>query len=222
MELARIHSIDTDYEFFTREDLKGLLGWKLGTDSVEITCGCTSTLGFGDFVGSLRITQKGDLSVVCNCFPGACKKGPMAPIIFQKHAQNNRRKWKDSIWVTMSDKSGYTKKVPICNTVLLRYYKPKGSNGIHRFNFHRDEFVRCTGCGKERRFKIRNGDEYGVYCYAMKNPNWVCADFVQSELNCEMEEERASRKVLRGCPKLINCEGCLSCVCTGCDMCLFA
>ena len=34
--------------------------------------------------------------------------------------------------------------------------------------------------------------------------------------------KKKGRKVLRGCPKIINCEGCLSCVCTGCDMCLFA
>ena len=218
--LHSTHS-NTTTEFFTNEDLKDLLEWKLENDYLDITCGCTSTLGFGDFVGTLRITQQGDLSVVCDCIPGACKEGPMAPTIFQKHARNNRRKWKDSIWVTaIIDKSGYTKKVPLCNTLLLRYYRPKGDNAD--INFHRDEFVRCTVCGKERRFKIRSRDEYRVYCCAVKNPNWVCKDFVHSELNCETKEERASRKVSRRCPKVTKCEGCSSCVCTGCDMCLFA
>ncbi|GLJ08688.1 hypothetical protein SUGI_0093750 [Cryptomeria japonica] len=206
-------------EFFSREDLKGLLGWKLQTGFLEITCGCTSTMGFGDFVGSLRITQQGELSVVCNCLPGACKKGPMPPIIFQKHAHNDHKTWKDSIWVTqIFQTSKYTVKVPLCNTVLLRYYY--ANRRVHHVNFHRDEFLRCSACGKERRFKLRSKQECGAYCCAVKNPNWVCADFVQSELNCEMEEERASRKVFRGCPKLINCEGCLSCVCTGCDLCM--
>ena len=50
---------NTTTEFFTNEDLKDLLGWKLGNYFVEITCGCPSSLGFGDF-----------LSVVCHCFPG--------------------------------------------------------------------------------------------------------------------------------------------------------
>ena len=45
------------------------------------------------------------------------------------------------------------------------------------------------GCGKERRFKIRSRDEYRVYCCAVKNPNWVCKDFVHSELNCETTED---------------------------------
>ena len=134
MEEAKFTLHSTTSEFFTRQDLKDLLGWKLGNDFFEITCGCTSTLGFGDFVGSLRITQQGDISVVCNCFPGACKKGPMAPIIFQKHARNNHKSWKDSIWVTqIFQTSKYSIKVPLCNTVLLRYYY--ANRKVHHFNF---------------------------------------------------------------------------------------
>lgn len=40
-------------------------------------------------------------------------------------------------------------------------------------------------------------------------------------VSCEDDEERASRKVQRGCFRLTLCKGCTTCVCFGCEICRF-
>lgn len=41
---------------------------------------------------------------------------------------------------------------------------------------HRDEFVKCCKCRKERRFKRRNKEECRLYHDAMLNRRWECAN----------------------------------------------
>lgn len=67
-------------------------------------------------------------------------------------------------------------------TPLLKYYNQalKGANRSHRSQngrvCHRDEFVRCSMCNKERRFRLRNKDECRMYHDALADENWKCAD----------------------------------------------
>lgn len=41
-------------------------------------------------------------------------------------------------------------------------------------------------------------------------------------ITCDDEEERASRRVYRGCSRSPTCKGCTSCVCFGCEICRFS
>ncbi|KAK2651025.1 hypothetical protein Ddye_018514 [Dipteronia dyeriana] len=41
-------------------------------------------------------------------------------------------------------------------------------------------------------------------------------------ITCDDEEERASRRVYRGCTRSPTCKGCTSCVCFGCEICRFS
>lgn len=45
--------------------------------------------------------------------------------------------------------------------------------------------------------------------------------FFPTRVTCDDEEERASRKVLRGCSRAPSCTGCMKCVCFGCETCRF-
>lgn len=46
--------------------------------------------------------------------------------------------------------------------------------------------------------------------------------FLEYRITCDDEEERASRRVYRGCIRSPTCKGCTSCVCFGCDICRFS
>ncbi|RVW46365.1 Protein ULTRAPETALA 1 [Vitis vinifera] len=46
--------------------------------------------------------------------------------------------------------------------------------------------------------------------------------FLCFRITCEDEEERASRRVYRGCLRSPTCRGCTSCVCFGCEICRFS
>lgn len=46
--------------------------------------------------------------------------------------------------------------------------------------------------------------------------------FLEYRITCEDEEERASRRVYRGCIRSPTCKGCTSCVCFGCEICRFS
>ncbi|KAG5546320.1 hypothetical protein RHGRI_018482 [Rhododendron griersonianum] len=83
---------------------------------------------------------------------------------------------------------------------------------------HRDEFVLCSQCGKDRRFRLRTAEECRAFHDALAKVNWTCSD---TPITCEDPEERQSRKVRRGCPESARCSGCVSCVCVGCGMCRF-
>ncbi|ONK65967.1 uncharacterized protein A4U43_C06F2820 [Asparagus officinalis] len=176
---------------FKDDELSGISGVLKGEDFVEVTCGSTSRK-HGDAIGRLKIFESGVLEVKCECIQG-CEEGTMTPSEFEKHARHEevQRRWKTNIWVMLKGR-----KVALLNTSLLKYYnraeKASGSyKGRRARPFHRDELIPCVICKKKR------------------------------SLSCDDDEERGSRKVLRGCPRAPLCKGCTSCVCFGCHLCRF-
>ncbi|KAH9744022.1 protein ULTRAPETALA 1 [Citrus sinensis] len=148
----------------------------------------------------------------------------MTPGAFEKHSgRETARKWKNNVWVIANGE-----KVPLSKTVLLKYYNQasKHGNGSHRSHngrvCHRDEFVRCARCNKERRFRLRTKEECLIHHNALADKNWKCSDLPYDKITCDDEEERASRRVYRGCIRSPTCKGCTSCVCFGCDICRFS
>ncbi|KAJ4871106.1 Protein ULTRAPETALA 1 [Raphanus sativus] len=155
----------------------------------------------------------------------------LTPAAFEKHSgRETAKKWKNNVWVIVGGE-----KIPLSKTVLLKYYNEalKKCNRSNRRSqgtkvFHRDEFVGCIECGKERRFRLRSRDECRLHHNAMADPNWKCSDFPYDKIDgggritCEAEEERGSRKVYRGCTRSPTCKGCTSCVCFGCELCRFS
>ncbi|XP_021685111.2 protein ULTRAPETALA 1 isoform X1 [Hevea brasiliensis] len=223
---------------FSDEELREMSGVKRGGDYIEVTCGCTSHR-YGDAVGRLRVFISGDLEITCECTPGcneetqlclpSCQKilhfylYKLTPAAFEKHSgRETARKWKNNVWVIVNGE-----KVPLSKTVLLKYYSQasKNANGSHRSHngrvSHRDEFVRCSKCNKERRFRLRTKEECRIHHDALADANWKCADLPFDKITCDDDEERASRRVYRGCTRSPTCKGCTSCVCFGCEICRF-
>lgn len=102
----------------------------------------------------------------------------LTPAAFEKHSgKETPGKWKNNIWVILNGE-----KVPLLKTVLLKYYNQalKNGNGSQRSQngrlVHRDEFVRCTKCRKERRLRLRTKEECRVHHDALANSNWTCSD----------------------------------------------
>lgn len=102
----------------------------------------------------------------------------MTPGAFEKHSgRETARKWKNNVWVIANGE-----KVPLSKTVLLKYYNQasKHGNGSHRSHngrvCHRDEFVRCARCNKERRFRLRTKEECLIHHNALADKNWKCSD----------------------------------------------
>lgn len=102
----------------------------------------------------------------------------MTPAAFEKHSgRETARKWKNNVWVIANGE-----KVPLSKTVLLKYYNQasKHGNGSHRSHngrvCHRDEFVRCARCNKERRFRLRTKEECLIHHNALADKNWKCSD----------------------------------------------
>ncbi|XP_011622329.2 protein ULTRAPETALA 1 [Amborella trichopoda] len=206
---------------FGDEDLSEISGLRREREYIEVTCGCTS-FRYGDAAGKLRVFVRGDLEISCECTPG-CEEDKLTPSAFEKHAGRETRKWKNNIWVIMSGE-----KVPLAKTVLLKYYNEasRNGNGGHKTQngkpCHRDEFVRCTQCNKERRFRLRTKEECRIYHDVIADTHWKCADMKFSKITCDQDEERGSRKVYRGCSRSPTCRGCTSCVCFGCQLCRFS
>lgn len=104
--------------------------------------------------------------------------GKLTPAAFEKHsARETARKWKNNVWVILN-----CEKVPLSKTVLLKYYNQalKSANSSHRHNgrvFHRDEFIRCSSCNKERRFRLRTKEECRIHHDSLADANWKCCDF---------------------------------------------
>ncbi|KAI9185320.1 hypothetical protein LWI28_006178 [Acer negundo] len=98
----------------------------------------------------------------------------MTPYDFEKHSQRvGPQKWKDHIWVILNDE-----KVTPSKTCLIKYYK-HGSNEVStscrgKHNFHCDEFVTCSLCEKEHRFRLRTKEDCMIYHAADKK--WKCSD----------------------------------------------
>ncbi|PKU76891.1 protein ULTRAPETALA 1 isoform X1 [Dendrobium catenatum] len=204
---------------FTDEELNGITGVKKGEDFVEVTCGCTSPR-YGDAVGRLRVFASGKLEVACECCPG-CREDKLTPSAFEKHAgRENPRRWKYYVWVIVKGK-----KIPLLKTALLKYHEKVYGGSSYRGNkgkpCHRDEFVRCSICNKERRFRRQTKVDCRTYHDAVLDANWKCSDLPSDEYSCDDEEERASRRSIRGCSRTALCKGCTLCVCFGCEICRF-
>lgn len=106
--------------------------------------------------------------------------GKLTPEEFEKHSREKEggpRKWKSNIWVTIKGK-----KVPLWKSGLMRYYKHAsnegklGSSSRRRGTFHRDEFLLCSKCKKERRFRLRTKQECKAFHYASMIKKWKCSD----------------------------------------------
>lgn len=101
----------------------------------------------------------------------------LTPAAFEKHSgRETSRKWKNNVWIIANGE-----KVPLCKTVLLKYFNQtsKSANGSHRNNgrvCHRDEFLCCTRCNKERRFRLRTKEECRIHHDAVAGTNWKCSD----------------------------------------------
>ncbi|XP_028116582.1 protein ULTRAPETALA 2-like [Camellia sinensis] len=74
---------------------------------------------------------------------------------------------------------------------------------------HRNEFVRCCKCGKERRFYLRTMEECRTYHEAVASGSWTC------------DQNLYRAKARWGCLTSPKCEGCMACVCMGSGMCRF-
>ncbi|XP_028751849.1 protein ULTRAPETALA 1-like [Neltuma alba] len=213
---------ESGFTMFSDDELREVSGVKRVEDYVEVTCGCTSHR-YGDAVGRLRVFVNGCLEITCECTPG-CQEDKLSPAAFEKHSgRESARKWKNNIWVIINGE-----KVSLYKTVLLKYYNQvsKTVNGSNRLNngrsCHRDEFISCTRCKKKRRFRLRTKEECRIHHDALADANWKCADLPYDKITCDDEEERASRRVYRGCARTPTCKGCTSCVCFGCDICRFS
>lgn len=207
---------------FTEEELREISGVKRGDDYVEVLCGCTSHR-YGDAVARLRVFSSGELEITCDCTPG-CQEDKLTPAAFEKHSgRETARKWKNNIWIIVNGE-----KVPVVKTPLLKYYNQslKHANGSNRSQSgracHRDEFLRCTECKKERRFRLRSKEECRNYHDALVNVHWKCSCIPYDKVSCDDDEERASRRVYRGCSRSPTCKGCTTCVCFGCEICRFS
>ncbi|XP_050217349.1 protein ULTRAPETALA 2-like [Mercurialis annua] len=202
---------------FMEKELKEIDGFKRGTDYVEVNCGCTSRR-YGDSMARLTVYANGQFLIACDCAPG-CQSERMTPYEFEKHAEREgNSRWTSHIWVLINNK-----KVPIWRTPLLKYYKltANRASGSKKRIFHRDEFICCSKCKKNRRFRLRNKEELRIYHDSLLNKRWQCSDSPYHNISCKVEEERASRKNCRGCPRRSSCKGCTSCVCFGCLKCRF-
>ncbi|KAH7861549.1 hypothetical protein Vadar_027618 [Vaccinium darrowii] len=120
------------------------------------------------------------------------------------------------------------KRVPLLDTPLLKYYYKEHPEELPTLRsmkaIHRDEFIRCSQCRKERRFRLRTAAECRAFHDALAKVNWTCSDYPCKMKTCQDPEERKSRKLGRGCPRSPRsprCPGCMLCVCVGCVKCRF-
>ena len=107
----------------------------------------------------------------------------LSPAAFEKHSgRETARKWKNNVWVIVDGV-----KVPLCKTVLLKYYNQasKTANRSHNGRtYHRDEFVHCTRCNKERRFRLRTKEECRIHHDALADAKWKCSDLPYDKYVC--------------------------------------
>ncbi|XP_021894675.1 protein ULTRAPETALA 2-like [Carica papaya] len=160
------------------EKLKEIYGYEREEDHIEVLCGCTNSR-LGDLSGKLNIYFDGTFLVACECPSCYPEKLTMSPYEFEKHAdREGTRNWKSHVWVTINGE-----KVPLSKSGLLVYYK-NASNLNNRSKlvrgkqqFHRDEFITCTLCRKDRRFRVRTAEEYRRFHDALANKKWSCPNW---------------------------------------------
>uniref|UniRef100_A0A7N0REA7 Uncharacterized protein n=1 Tax=Kalanchoe fedtschenkoi TaxID=63787 RepID=A0A7N0REA7_KALFE len=178
-------------------------------------------MNHGDYSGKLRIFKDGRLLVDCECAP-SCDIVDATPGQFVSHAGAKRGpgEWPRMIWV--HEREG--PRISIERTPFMRYFRHAGMKveKRQRDKFHKDEFLKCSACGKERRFKLTSLVRCRAYHDAMlMEKTWTCAMHPFIKMDCDTEAERASRMLARGCPAKGTCRGCPLCTCTGCLMCRY-
>lgn len=97
----------------------------------------------------------------------------LTPAAFEKHSgRETARKWKNNVWIIVNGD-----KVPVVKTPLLKYYNKSLKHAISQNGkaCHRDEFLRCTECNKDRRFRLRSKEECRTYHDALANVHWNCS-----------------------------------------------
>ncbi|XP_057460477.1 protein ULTRAPETALA 2-like isoform X2 [Actinidia eriantha] len=206
---------------FSNEELRGITNIEKGPNYIAAKCVLKSQ-DHGELPGRLMVFPEGKLEISCECYPG-CPKDTLSPRSFMKHCESRQpSNWKNRICIIDEE----DKRVPLKKTPLLKYYykeRLEGAEGTLRppQAIHRDEFVRCSECRKERRFRLRTTVECRACHDALAKVDWTCSDHPYEKITCEDPEERKSRKASRRCPESIKCSGCMSCVCIGCGMCRF-
>ncbi|KAK7405191.1 hypothetical protein VNO78_06390 [Psophocarpus tetragonolobus] len=207
---------------FEEDELKTIRGFKRGKDYIEVVCGIT-TKYYGDYVGRLKINNKGEYCINCECYPG-CSSENKTLEEFEKHAfKEGSGRWKSNIWVHYEDED----RVPLWRTPLMKYYTHQANvanwidSAMRKRNYHRDEFLRCTNCNKERRFRLKSRLDIKKYHQAFNNHSWTCSLWPYQKISCDYVEERPSLRASRGCPRLSTCRGCTNCYCEGCIKCRF-
>ncbi|KAL9167342.1 hypothetical protein ABFS82_05G090600 [Erythranthe guttata] len=144
---------------FTQEELIQFHGVFRNTQEfLEIDCGCTNPK-YGDTPGKLRVYIEGKIEIDCTCMDN-CPKVNISPIEFARHAgrTNAHNNWKSQIWVFSHD--GH--KIALWRTCLLKYHTHTFQRPLRQV-IHRDEFLRCSQCNKERRFILRNKEGIKIY-----------------------------------------------------------
>ncbi|KAH1247514.1 Protein ULTRAPETALA 2 [Glycine max] len=190
---------------FDEEELKMILDFKRGEDYIEVLCGATNKK-YGDYVGRLKINNEGQYFITCEC----CLECPLVSVTleaFEKHAlrEGSGRRRQSSTLENTSDK------------VLLHQANVanRKDSAMRKQNFHRDEFLRCTRCGKERRFHLQSRPDIKNYHDALNNKCWTCSLWPYQKITCDDDEERSSLKASRGCSRSSTCQGCSTCYCEG-------
>ncbi|KAH6762501.1 hypothetical protein C2S52_019934 [Perilla frutescens var. hirtella] len=144
---------------FTQEELSSYLGvLQVTPEFIEIDCGCTNPR-YGDTSGKLRVYPDGKLEIDCTCRTG-CDTVNVSPVEFAKHAGkiNAHANWKSQIWVFSNE--GH--KIAVWRSCFLKYHKHNFQRRLRQVT-HRDEFVRCCCCGKDRRFSLRTKQDCKIY-----------------------------------------------------------
>ncbi|KAK9674437.1 hypothetical protein RND81_12G232400 [Saponaria officinalis] len=166
-----------DCKLFEDEELSGIVITEKGQDFIQVDCGCTNRR-LGDYVGKLKVYRDGKLEVSCLCYPG-CEKENVRPIEFERHAGIiGPSRWKSHIWVPVNGS-----KRPLYKTILLKYYigspnDPSSKRKRGGMRVHKDEFLTCSACGKNRRFECRDQQQCWLYHQAyLARDRWTCSDF---------------------------------------------
>ncbi|KAL0290933.1 UNVERIFIED_CONTAM: protein ULTRAPETALA 1 [Sesamum calycinum] len=186
---------------FTTEELAGFHGTIQNThEFVEIDCGCTNPR-YGDTLGKFRAMSMEDLRLIASarkivredCSLTLYVAVNLSPVEFARHAgkTNAHNNWMSQIWVFTRD--GY--KVSLRRTCLLKHHRHTFQRPLRQVT-HRDEFVRCSRCDKQRRFSLRTREACRIYHHALVNNNWKCSDMPDRSFTCNDAEERESRKIV--------------------------
>ncbi|KAK4342039.1 hypothetical protein RND71_037855 [Anisodus tanguticus] len=148
---------------FSDKQLNGFMGiLRKGSDYIEIECDVTVSR-FGDSNG----IRNGKLEIDCQCLR-------LSPVEFATHVGRKMpmKNWKSQIWVY--NKEG--RRENLWRTCLLKYRIDTFTRPLRRGTVHRDEFIRCTNCNKERRFLRRTKEECKYYHDAVLVKDWKCSD----------------------------------------------